>query len=234
MGAHSTDLAGATNTALNLTGVALSAAGNYTVIVSNSVGSVTSQVAVLTVMPARPTITTQPESVTVREGTNVNFTVIASSSTPLLYQWVFNSTGLPGATNSTLDLTNVVVGDGGNYTVIVGNSGGSVTSLVAVLTVLAISPVITTQPVSLTVFEGTNVTFTVAATGTAPLTYRWARNTTPISNATNAALSLSNVALSASGNYTVTVSNSAGSVSSEVALLTVLPAPPVITVRLNG
>ena len=226
---NGTVLSGGTNATLNLTNVGVGASGNYTVIVSNIAGSATSQAAVLTVLPLPPFIATQPGSRTVNEGTNVSFTVVATGTGPLSYQWARNASALPGATSATLNLTNVALSASGNYTVIVGNAAGSVTSQVAVLTVQAVAPTITSQPVSRTVNEGTNVSFSVTATGTAPLLYRWMWGTTNLSGATNASLNFSNVALSASGNYSVVVSNSAGSVTSVVAVLTVLPVAAVIT-----
>jgi Concanavalin A-like lectin/glucanases superfamily/Immunoglobulin domain/Bacterial Ig domain/Immunoglobulin I-set domain len=226
---NATFLSGATNATLNLSNVALSASGNYSVVVSNAVGSVISSVAVLTVQPVAPTITSQPVSRTVNEGTNVSFTVAATGTAPRFYQWFYNTTNLAGATNTTLALSNVPLSVAGNYTVIVSNSAGSVTSVVAVLTVLPVAPKITTQPVGRTVLQGTNVSFTVTATGTAPLSYQWARNASALGGATSSTLNLTNVALSAGGNYTVIVSNVAGSVTSIVAVLTVQPVPPTIT-----
>ena len=84
-----------------------------------------------------------------------------------------------------------------------------------------LAPSITTQPVSQTVTTGSNVTFTVAASGAPPLTYQWKKNGVAIAGATTDTLSLSNVQLSDAGIYTVTVSNSAGSVESAPATLSV-------------
>ena len=89
-----------------------------------------------------PSITRQPQNQTNLFGTNATFTVAASGSTPLFYQWSFNGTNLTnnahlgGATNTILNLTNLVGGDTGNYRVVVTNSHGSATSSIATLTVL--------------------------------------------------------------------------------------------------
>lgn len=88
------------------------------------------------------------------------------------------------------------------------------------------SPTITTQPASQTATAGTNVSFSVAATGTAPLSYQWKFNDAAISGATNASYGLTNVQASNAGSYTVTASNSAGSITSNAATLTVNAAPP--------
>lgn len=87
--------------------------------------------------------------------------------------------------------------------------------------VLAAGPTITTQPTSQTVNAGTNVTFTVAANGTPTPTYQWYFNGAAISGATGASLSLSSVSATNAGDYTVVVTNGAGSVTSNKATLTV-------------
>lgn len=93
------------------------------------------------------------------------------------------------------------------------------------------APSITTQPVSQTVSAGANVSFGVAADGTAPLSYQWQKNGSPVNGATAPTLSLSNVQGTDSGNYRVVVSNAAGSATSTTAVLNVLTGPvaPAIT-----
>ena len=86
-------------------------------------------------------------------------------------------------------------------------------------------PTILTQPASQTVTAGTNVTFSVTASGTPPLSYLWRVNGTNLANATNPTLTLTNVQLGQAGNYSVLVSNAAGFILSSNALLTVSPAP---------
>src|SRR5213076_1310018 len=100
----------------------------------------------------------------------------------------------------------------------VSNAVGSVTSNAAALTVTSVlvAPTITAQPASQTVSVGQTATFTVAATGTAPLSYQWQKNGTVIGAATAATTAAYN------GNqFTVVVSNAAGSVTSTAASLTV-------------
>ncbi len=92
----------------------------------------------------------------------------------------------------------------------------------ACCTVSAEAPTIITQPAGQTVIEGTNVTFQVAATGLDPLVFQWLFNGTSLVDATNAALTLTNVQVADAGTYTVAVSNAFGSVLSSNALLTVL------------
>jgi streptogramin lyase len=91
----------------------------------------------------KPAITRQPLSQTVPPGTNVTFSVTASGASTLAYQWLFNGSNIVGATKSSFAITNVQPTDAGNYSVIVTNSQGSITSSDAVLTV--------SQPISLVV-----------------------------------------------------------------------------------
>ena len=82
-----------------------------------------------------PTITQQPAGETVTAGGTAVFQVGASGGGVLTYQWQFNGTNLASATNATLALSNVTTNEAGNYLVIVGNPGGSVTSSNAALVV---------------------------------------------------------------------------------------------------
>ena len=83
-----------------------------------------------------PAITNQPASRTVLAGSNVLFTVDASGSAPLDYQWWFNTTNsVGGATNASLTVSNAQPADAGGYRVVVTNASGAATSSVAVLVV---------------------------------------------------------------------------------------------------
>ena len=84
----------------------------------------------------RVNITKQPASQTVAVGSTATLTLVASGSTPLNYQWSFNSTNIIGATNATLVIPNLQLTNGGNYFVTIRNSYGAVTSSIATLTVL--------------------------------------------------------------------------------------------------
>jgi len=180
-----------------------------------------------------PAITTQPVSHTVAAGATVTFTVGATGTAPLSYQWRLNGANVSGATTSALTLSAVTSANAGSYTALVSNSAGSATSAAATLTVTSTgtAPSITSQPSSQTVTAGANVTFTVVATGTAPLSYQWMKGGANISGATASALSLSSVTTADTGSYTARVSNTAGSVTSAAANLTVnsVAGTPTIT-----
>ena len=86
-----------------------------------------------------PSISSQPQSQTVNSGATVSFTVSASGTAPLAYQWRTNGVDLAGATGQSLTLTNVTTANAGSYTVRVSNAGGSVESAPATLTVFNIT-----------------------------------------------------------------------------------------------
>jgi RHS repeat-associated protein len=226
---NGTNISGATGSCYTLTNVQPGQAGSYSVVVSNSCGSVTSTNAILTVNVA-PVITGQPTNVTVCAGSAAGFCVMATGSS-LNYQWQFNGTNISGATGSCYTLTNVQPNQAGIYTVVVSNTCGSVTSTNAILTV-NVPPVITGQPTNLTVCAGSGAGFCVTATGSS-LNYQWQFNGTNISGATGSCYTLTNVQPSQAGIYAVVVSNSCGSVTSTNAILTVNVAPGITQQPVN-
>ncbi|HEY2951933.1 MAG TPA: immunoglobulin domain-containing protein [Verrucomicrobiae bacterium] len=131
-------LSGQTNSTLTLSNLTLAQAGNYSVLASNSLGSVTSAVATLTLKPATgpPNIITPPQTATVFAGGSTNFTIVASGALPLTFVWRKNSVPIPNGTNRTLNLGGITTNDTAGYSVIVSNSLNSVTSVVAALNVV--------------------------------------------------------------------------------------------------
>ena len=118
------------------------------------------------------------------------------------------------------------VAAGVTYYILAGGYSAHVGNLVLHLAFLT-PPLITTQPTNQTMTEGGNVTFSVTASGTLPLSYQWSFNGTNIAEATNTTLTLTNVQVSQAGNYTVLVTNAYGSILSSNAFLTVTPPPEV-------
>jgi Bacterial Ig domain/Purple acid Phosphatase, N-terminal domain/Immunoglobulin domain len=182
-----------------------------------------------------PSITTQPASQTVTAGQTASFSVAATGTAALSYQWNKNGTALAAATSSTYTTPATTSSDNGaQFTVVVSNTAGSVTSNAATLTVNAapVAPSITTQPASQTVTAGQTASFSVAASGTAPLSYQWRKNSVAISGATSSSYTTPATTSSDNGaQFTVVVSNTAGSVTSNAATLTVnVPQPPSVNI----
>jgi sugar lactone lactonase YvrE len=130
---NGTNIAGATQSGLSLSAVSYAADGSYELFVTNNYGAATSLVAALDVL-APPAITVQPGSAIAAAAENATFTVGATGDS-LAYQWQFDGGILPGATGSSLVLSNVTGALAGSYMVIVSNPIGAVTSSVSTLTV---------------------------------------------------------------------------------------------------
>lgn len=171
-----------------------------------------------------PVFTTQPVSQTNRAGDGTVFKLLATGPEPLSFQWLkdglplANGVGVSGATTDTLILSGLRKAAEGGYRLVVSNPAGSVTSLVATLTV--IDPVVNSWPASRYAEPGQTVTFGVSAVGTA-LRYQWWKDGLVLPPATAATLVLTNVQLPDAGGYRVVVSNAFGSLTSGVATLTV-------------
>ncbi len=221
-----TSIAGETNALFTINNVQFSDAADYTVVVTNILNAVTSQVATLTVQRFPPAITDQPLSQSAPVGSNTTFTVGATGTT-LTYQWLKEGTNILDATTADLMLTNVGFADAGGYSVIITNPLGSVTSIVATLTV-GYPPAIVNQPTNLAVPVGSNALFSVAASGTDPLNYQWLKGGATLLNQTNRTLHLNGVTALDAGGFAVLVSSPFGAVTSLVATLTI-QFPPQIT-----
>lgn len=136
--------AGTTTSTLSINPASLAMSGyQYRVLLTNSVASTPSNAALLTVTGTAPSITTQPQSQSVNQGDTVTFTVTASGTAPLSYQWKLDGNALTdggghiaGSTTNTLTITGVQPADAGNYTVVVTNSINSKTSNAATLTIV--------------------------------------------------------------------------------------------------
>jgi uncharacterized repeat protein (TIGR01451 family) len=169
----------------------------------------------------RPVISGQPANLTVTNGNNASFTVTATGSGTLLYQWRFGGTNLVGThSTASLTITNAQAANAGTYDVVVQDDVGYVVSAPATLTVL-VPPGILGQPQSQTGNIGGFVTFSVTASGSAPLGYQWRFGPTNLNGQTSSTLTLSNLQTNNAGNYSVVVSNAAGTTNSAPAVLTV-------------
>ena len=206
----------------------------FAVVVSNSAGSATSRAAKLNVGaaggPVAPSITVQPSDQSIAAGHTATYSVTATGTAPLSYQWQKNGTAVAGATSASYTTPAETTADSGaSFAVVVSNSAGSVTSRGAKLNVAAaggpVAPSITVQPADQSIRAGQTATYSVTATGTAPLTYQWQRNGTVIAGATSASYTTPTQSTTDNGaTFAVVVRNSAGSATSRSARLSVTSA----------
>jgi hypothetical protein len=220
------DIGGAVGEVLLLSPVTSADQGSYRAVATNAVGSTNSDVAVVTVTSLPPTISASPQNLTVDAGATATFAVQANGyGSPLTYQWQRNGADIPGATAASYTTPATVVGDSGaTFQAVVTANGLSVTSSPATLTVQApATPVtITAQPIAASVAVGASASFSVAASGSAPITYQWRRNGTAIAAATSNSYVTPATTLADSGAvFSVVVTNGVGSVTSNDATLTV-------------
>ena len=208
------------NTTSGLISGTPTAAGTFSITVSatNADGSGTKTVTA-TIKPQAPAISSAANA-TAMVGTPFSYQIVASNN-PASY----SATGLPaGLTlgtytglisgNPTTNVTSVVA-------LTATNDGGSGTlNLTITVTSGVTAPTITTQPTTTTVTVGSSATLSVIANGTSP-TYQWYLNGTAISSATNSTYTIPAAASKDAGFYTVAVTNSAGTVTSSAAILTV-------------
>jgi hypothetical protein len=194
---NNSTLAGATNASLLLTNVQPAHAGNYRATVFNPAGAVTSAVGVLTVL-LPPRILVQPTNRLAGPGSNATFSVAATGTGALAYQWRFNGAVLSGATNSGHFVANVQSSNAGEYTVEVTDSIGSVLSATATL-YLTVPTTFLQHPLSQSVVVGGRVTLSVIVSGSPlPFGFNWRRGSVAL---------FSNSVHSTTGYFTFTMPN---------------------------
>lgn len=216
---NGTNIPGETNAALVITNAQTTNSGNYTVLVQNLAGSAESSDALLTVV-APPMISQQPISQSVLLGADVTFSVGATGVGPV-YQWRLNGTNISGATASSYTISGVSAVQAGSYSVVISNLAGTITSSNATLHVNSPARIVL-HPQSQAVPIGTNITLSVTAAGSFPLTYQWRKNATNnLKGATMATYTIAHAQLKHSGDYSVVVSNDYGSQTSFKAVLSI-------------
>jgi len=160
-----------------------------------------------------PSITLQPQSQTIVIGTDGALTVVANGGTPLGYQWRLNGNNIAGATDATLLLPNFQLANSGDYDVVVYNATGSQISSPAhvesfyPVTLLSQPVPRTIQLANMNAVLTTNVSFTVFAASSGPISYQWQLNGTNIVGATNRTLSYTNISLANNGTIQAIVSD---------------------------
>ena len=171
---------------------------------------------------AAPFVQIQPKDAGAGAGAQVTFSASVLGTPSLGYQWYFGTNLLAGQTNFTYVVTNMQYNLRGNYSVVVTNNYGAVTSRLAALTFTGdLPPTISAQPASKYVKPGTAVTFAVTASGAGTLAYQWTKGGVAITSATNTTLVLPSVQVADQGTYAVTISNDGGATNSANAVLKV-------------
>jgi len=187
-------------------------AGAYRVEVSDSLDTLSSMSATLTVLLA-PVITQQPVSQAVLAGAQITLVVGADGAAPLTYQWSKDDVELDGATAASYVIDSMDFEHVGSYTVVVSDANGSVESDPAVLDI-AVPLSFVERPASQTVPVGGTATFTTQVQGyPPPFSYTWrklggATLTNEVSDSTTSTFTLNNVQVSDGGSYQVIVRNS--------------------------
>ncbi len=175
-----------------------------------------------------PTLDAAPQSQTVIAGQLVTFSVSASGTPPLRFQWLFDSTPISGATDASYTIPAAQPANEGSYSVVVTNNGGSIVSPAATLTVLEPPHIDTVLPADQTIAVGGNATITATVTGTAPLHFQWYLGDLELSGAEASSLTINNADFGDGGDYWLIVTNLAGAATSQVARV-VVKSPPAIT-----
>jgi hypothetical protein len=150
---------GATNDTYTVVSAAPTNLGSYAVIVSNAFGAVTSTPALLS-FGTPPLIVIQPTNQFSPQGGNVQFSVTASGTPPLSYQWKKDAKLIAGATSTVLLLKNVQTTNAGTYTASVSNSAGDSTSQPAILEVHPLTSIsVSSNLLTISIPTSTNHTY---------------------------------------------------------------------------
>jgi len=226
------NISGTTSNVLTITSITTNNVGSYSLVVTNPNGSATSATALVNVGFV-PAIVTQPVKLTVFAGSNAIFSVTNTGSAPLVWQWRENSTNLAngsaysGVNTSQLTALAATTNSGGNFSVVITNLYGSVTSSSAALTVVQ-PPVFTVPLAWQTIQCSSNATLSVTVIATPAPAYQWSLDGAAIARATNNSLTLTNVHLP-SHTVSVVVTNLYGSTTNTAALTVQDTQPPVIS-----
>lgn len=171
----------------------------------------------------KPWVTVQPLSQPALSGHPVTFEGTVSGTPPLSFQWQYEATDLPGATEAVLTLPAVERTDSGAYRLVVRNGLGTAISADAVLTVSDAPPTIPNQSGTVTTFRGGEAVLGVGVQGSLPFSFQWRKDDMDLPNETNSSLQLTPVPADAAGSYSVEVRNLFGVVTSAPIQVHLLP-----------
>ena len=173
------------------------------------------------------TITSQPLTQVADPGANITLQVVATSVTPLAYQWSKNGTPLSGQTLPSLQLDDVSTADTAGYSVEITAGTLSVTSQIASLTVRD-EPVVLATPADRTLLTGSPLELAVDWVGLEPATFEWFRNGAPVPGQDSATLSIATPTAGDSGTYTLRITNSLGQITSHPVVVNIVPNPAAL------
>ncbi len=219
--ANGSTIIGSATASLAINNAQILDSGSYSLVASNSAGSVTSSMNLTVAAGNQAPIITGPNNITVIQGNTGTFTASATGVPVPTLQWLDqNNAPISGATSGTLTLPNVQYSqDGYTYSIVASNIAGVVTNG-ATLTVY-VPPAISAQPVSLVVTSTQSATFSVTASGVPAPAYQWYFGTNAIGGAMASSYNIASAAAANIGNYFVVITNAAGVVTSSVASLLV-------------
>jgi hypothetical protein len=162
-----------------------------------------------------PIIVLQPSGDTLCEGNSMQLTA-GATGTGITYQWMKGGVAIPNAAGSALTVQNITAADAGQYSVMVVNACGQVTSQ-TVDVLVNVAPIITDAPTDKAVVEGDEIKLEVVASGSGTLNYQWYKGTTQIDGATEGSFIVARASGDDQGDYTVIVSNECGADTSTIA-----------------
>ncbi|MCF8297349.1 MAG: immunoglobulin domain-containing protein [Saprospiraceae bacterium] len=221
------DIPGATNSTLVIPAVALSDSGNYACIISNSYGSISSDTVKLTVRTL-PTIASNPSYTSACIGSNTSFSISATGTEPISYQWYNLNGQLSGGTNSTYTINSVTANHASNYFCIASNNCGIAQSNGATLTIKT-PPSIISISATHDICENGSYTYSTSATGTAPISYQWYKDNNIIAGATGVSYNISPASITDAGTYYCKATNACSSDSTNQSVLTIKALPQIVS-----
>jgi hypothetical protein len=206
---------GAESATLVLDSLAESHEGDYQVRITNAVDTVVSEP--VQVQVNNPIVfKAHPLSREISETDEVIFSVTATGTGPISYQWQKNGVDITDETSSTFRIASAVKADEGDYSVIVSNIVGDYPSEEAALSVVEGKPKIIQLTEHQLKYPGDHLHLEVSALGRPPLKYQWKFNGKNIAGATQRKLSLYSTSLKSAGHYSVTVTSAEATPSTDI------------------
>lgn len=220
---NSQPITNATSSTLLISSAKLTDAGNYDCVVSGLCLPAATSAAANVVVNTATAIVENPRITNLCEG-NKGLIYVVASGAELSYIWQKDGVDIPSTNNDTLIFSSAKLSDAGSYSVkVTGKCGNQITSTSAALAVYPL-PILTGQPSSSTVVEGSTLNLSVVAAGF-DLKYQWRKNNTALSGKTETSITINNIASTDSGKYDCVVTNSCGSITSNQATIKVTSKP---------